>query len=68
MKRKPRLVTWKHAVRDYCRKPGETWHALLAATLCARGHHCPPEKGIRKFDGGRCPLLCCHCRTIIGHW
>jgi hypothetical protein len=22
----------------------------------------------RKFDGGRCPLLCSRCRLIIGYW
>lgn len=44
------------------------WHALHAATLCRAGWHCPPRKAIRKYDGGRCPLLCCHCRVITGCW
>ena len=46
----------------------ECWHALLAATACKAGRHCRPKRHVKKFDGGKCPLLCCHCRRVVGHW
>jgi len=41
---------------------------LREATLCRIGWHCPVQKGIRKYDGGRCPALCRYCYLIIGSW
>lgn len=41
---------------------------LRANTLCRLDRHCRREKGIKKYDGGRCPVLCRHCRRFIGTW
>ncbi len=41
---------------------------IRAYTLCLIGWHCAPRKRVRKYDGGRCPLLCCYCRLIVGSW
>ena len=41
---------------------------LRENTLCRAGWHCPPSKRIRKYDNGRCPLLCCYCYLIVGRW
>ena len=34
---------------------------------CKLGWHCSPRNMILKFDGGMLPMLCCHCRLILGH-
>ena len=41
---------------------------LRAATLCRAGVHCAPARGVRKYDGGRCPVLCRYCYRIIENW
>jgi pyruvate formate-lyase activating enzyme-like uncharacterized protein len=41
---------------------------VRAATLCRAGRHCRKGKRVKKIDGGKCPLLCCYCRKIVGHW
>ena len=42
--------------------------AILERTLCRIGLHSRKGKGVRKYDGGRCSLLCRHCYQIIGRW
>lgn len=41
---------------------------ILEHTFCKFGRHSSRKNSIRKFDSGRCPLLCRHCRKIIGTW
>ena len=53
-------------VRYRKRAVRERYRRLLAAALCRLGRH--SRTGIRKYDNGRCPLLCRHCRVITGTW
>lgn len=72
MKRGKRPRYLRRTLRDRWngrpRTPAGAWSLLMALTLCKAGRHCPPGKRIRKFGNGNCPLLCCHCRLITGHW
>jgi hypothetical protein len=36
-------------------------------TLCRLGVHCRPGRRVRKYDGGRLPLLCCYCYEVVGY-
>lgn len=40
---------------------------LRAHTLCKLGLHCARRHRVQKYDGGRLPQLCCHCRLIVGY-
>ena len=40
---------------------------IRAATLCRAGWHCRAGQRIQKYDGGRLPQLCRHCRLITGY-
>jgi hypothetical protein len=39
---------------------------LAQAVAATRGHSCPPDTVVRKFDGGRGALLCATCNVIVG--
>jgi hypothetical protein len=46
------------------RHPRQAYGWVAAHTLCRLGWH--SRRKIRKFDGGKLPLLCAHCRLIVG--
>lgn len=47
------------------RQPREWYGWAATRTLCRLGWH--SRRKIRKFDGGKLPLLCRHCRWITGY-
>jgi len=55
-------------IRRWLLNQGFDWSWFPRNALCRLGRHCRPQNQVRKFDGGRCPLLCRHCRKIVGNW
>lgn len=63
-----RLHKIRFWIEDNASTPENFIEWLRSSTLCRLGRHCRPSKRERKFDGGKCPLLCCYCRRIVGTW